>query len=89
MKLQIHVSRTIVPSLALAVILVDAVLVLVDGVVLLHLLCILLSNAIEVEIASRERQFSSQEVHSRLLVVVCDGVEVLYCFFGGLGYRSR
>lgn len=89
MKLQINVSRTIVPSLALAVILVDAVLVLVDGVVLLHLLCILLSNAIEVEIASRERQFSSQEVHSRLLVVVCDGVEVLCCFFGGLGYRSR
>lgn len=89
MKLQINVSRTIVPSLALAVILVDAVLVLVDGVVLLHLLCILLSNAIEVEIASRERQFSSQEVHSRLLIVVCDGVEVLCCFFGGLGYRSR
>lgn len=89
MKLQINVSRTIVPSLALAVILVDAVLVLVDGVVLLHLLCILLSNAIEVEIASRERQFSSQEVHSRLLVVVCDGIEVLCCFFGGLGYRSR
>lgn len=89
MKLQINVSRTIVPSLALAVILVDAVLVLVDGVVLLHLLCILLSNAIEVEIASRERQFPSQEVHSRLLVVVCDGVEVLCCFFGGLGYRSR
>lgn len=89
MKLQINVSRTIVPSLTLAVILVDAVLVLVDGVVLLHLLCILLSNAIEVEIASRERQFSSQEVHSRLLVVVCDGVEVLCCFFGGLGYRSR
>lgn len=89
MKLQINVSRTIVPSLALAVILVDAVLVLVDGVVLFHLLCILLSNAIEVEIASRERQFSSQEVHSRLLVVVCDGVEVLCCFFGGLGYRSR